>query len=262
MFGEWPTTASHICIREKYWPKPRHRVMFEIKTGHSMQYKLTFGRNTQIVPAIILPALILLVPLVLFLEFADPQLLQSEWLPITLSLVYFLSVLFLTLRLVSFATASIEISVASDMLQFSFPEKNIFHHTDFNISFQDIINIGEDNDKGYDFLYFQTRHGGFKKFHITAKEGDAQFAAFRDHVVGKGALFNTSSHIGGTITNKSVYQKWPMKTLAVLLLFILLAFPLVSFYIGTNWRNNVSYWIVVLSGVPIVAKVYFHNFVK
>jgi hypothetical protein len=126
-----------------------------------MQYKLTFGRNAQIVPAIILPALILLIPLVLFLEFADQQLLRSEWIPIILSLVYFLSVLFITLRLVNIIRGSVEISLIGDSLQFLFPKKKFFHHTDFNIAFQEIINIGEDNDKGFDFLYFNTKHKGF-----------------------------------------------------------------------------------------------------
>src|SRR6186713_2869155 len=212
-----------------------------------MQYKLTFGRNAQIVPAIIFPALILLIPLVLFLEFADRQLLRSEWIPIILSLVYFLLVLFLTLRLVNITRAAVEISVIGDSLQFLFPKKNFFHHTDFNISFQEIINIGEDNDKGYDFLYFKTKHKGFKNFHIMVKENDDQFMAFRNHVLSKETLFNTTVPVNRMITHKTIYQKWPMKALAFLILLFLLIFPLVSFYIGTSWINNVKYWILVIA---------------
>ena len=100
-----------------------------------MQYKLTFGRNAQIVPAIILPALILLIPLVLFLEFADQQLLRSEWIPIILSLVYFLSVLFITLRLVNIIRGSVEISLIGDSLQFLFPKKKIFPSYRFQYCF-------------------------------------------------------------------------------------------------------------------------------
>jgi hypothetical protein len=227
-----------------------------------MQYKLTFGRNAQIVPAIILPALILLIPLVLFLEFADPRLLRSEWIPIILSLVYFLSVLFLTLRLVNFTRASVEISIIEDSLQFLFPKKNFFHHTDFNISFQEIINIGEDNDKGFDFLYFKTKHKGFRNFHITAKENDDQFIAFRDHVLSKQALFNKSVPIDKIITHKTIYQKWPMKMVAFFIVLFLLSYPLVSFYIGTSWINTIKYWVLVIAGTPILMKVYYQNFIK
>lgn len=227
-----------------------------------MQYKLTFGRNAQIVPAIILPALILLIPLVLFLEFADPQLLRSEWIPIILSFVYFLSVLFLTLRLVNITRGSVEISIIGDNLQFLFPKKNFFHHTDFNISFQDIINIGEDNDKSFDFLYFKTKHKGFRNFHITAKENDDQFIAFRGHVLSKEALFNKPVPIDSIITQKTIYQKWPMKILAFFIALFLLSFPLASFYIGNSWLNNVKYWILVISGTPVVMKVYYQNFIR
>jgi hypothetical protein len=211
-----------------------------------MQYKLTFGRNAQIIPAIILPALILLIPLVLFLEFADQRLVRSEWIPIILSLVYFLAVLFLTLRLVNIINGSVEVSLIDDSLQFLFPKKNFFHHTDFNIAFQEIINIGEDNDKGFEFLYFKTRHKGFKNFHITAKENDDQFMTFRDKVLSKQALFNKSVPADRIITQKTFYQKWPMKILAFFIVLFLLTFPFVSFYIGTSWINNLKYWVLII----------------
>ena len=227
-----------------------------------MKYKLTFGRNVQIVSALILPALILLIPLVLFVDFADAQILRSQWTPIILTAVYFLPVLFLTLRLVNLTKAAVEITLMEDSLQFVFPEKNIFHHTDLNLSLQQIINIGEDNDKGFDFLYFKTKQNGFKNFHITAKEGDSQFIAFRDHVLSKEVLFNSSVPVGNIITHKNIYQKWPMKTLALVILLFLLAFPFVSFYIGTSWLINVKYWVMVIMGTPIVIKVYHQNFIK
>ena len=227
-----------------------------------MQYKLTFGRNAQIVPAIILPALILLIPLVLFIEFADRQLLRSEWIPIVLSLVYFLSVLFITLQLVNITRGAVEISVIGDSLQFLFLKKNFFHHTDFNISFQHIINIGEDNDKGFDFLHFKTKHKGFKNFHITAKENDDQFIAFRDYVLSKAALFNKSVPVDRIITQKTIYQKWPMKILAFFIVLFLFSYPFVSFYIGTSWLNNLKYWVLIILGTPIVMKVYYQNFIK
>lgn len=228
-----------------------------------MPYQLTFGQNAQIVPAMILPAVILLIPLVLIWEFADPQLLESEWTPIILTVVYFLSVLFLTLRLVAFTTAKVKISIAGDdSLHFFFPEKNIFHRTDFSIAFQQIINIGEENDKGYDFLYFKTRHKGFENFHISAKENDSRFIAFRSHVLSKEALFNASASTGNSITHKTTYQEWPLKTLALLILLFLFAFPLVSFFRGTNWLNNVAYWVMFVAGTPVVIKVCFQNFKK
>jgi hypothetical protein len=227
-----------------------------------MHYKLTFGRNSQLIPALILPAFILLIPLVLFLEFVDPLLPSSEWTSIIVSVVYMSLVLFFTLRWVKAITAPVEITITGDEVQFLFPKKNIFHRTDFTISFQHIINIGEDSDKGFDFLYFETKLKEYKKFHITAANGDSQFAEFREHVLSRGELFNTSVPAANRITHKTIYQKWPMKMLAVFLILFLIAFPIVSLYTGTTWLNNLRYWVMVVMGIPIVAKVYSQNFIK
>jgi hypothetical protein len=163
---------------------------------------------------------------------------------------------------VNITRGTVEISLIGDGLQFSFPKKNFFHHTDFNIAFQEIINIGEDNDKGFDFLYFNTKHKGFKNFHITAKENDDQFVAFRDYVLSKAVLFNKSVPVDSIITRKTIYQKLPMKMLALFIVLFLLSYPFVSFYIGTSWLNNLKYWILIIMGTPIVMKVYYQNFIK
>ena len=227
-----------------------------------MQYKLIFGRNSQLIPALILPAFILLIPLVLFLEFVDPQLPKSEWTSIIVSVVYISLVLFFTLRWVKATTAPVEITITGDRIQFLFPKKNIFHHTDFNISFQHIINIGDDSDKGFDFLYFETKLKEYKKFHITAANGDSQFKEFRKHVLSMEELFNTSVPVANRITHKTIYQKWPMKVLAIFLILFLIVYPIVSFYTGTSWLNNLRYWVMVIMGTPIVFKVYSQNFIK
>jgi hypothetical protein len=103
---------------------------------------------------------------------------------------------------------------------------------------------------------------GFKNFHITAKENDDQFVAFRDYVLSKAVLFNKSVPVDSIITQKTIYQKWPMKMLAFIIVLFLLSYPFVSFYIGTSWLNNLKYWILIIMGTPIVMKVYYQNFIK
>lgn len=227
-----------------------------------MQYNLIFGRNSLIVPALILPAFVLIIPLLLFMEFIDPLLPQSEWTSIIMSMVYFSLVIFITLRLVKSTTAPVEISVIKERLQFVFLKKNIFHRKDFHLTFPEIINIGEDNDKGFDFLYFETKHEGYRKFHITAKENDTDYITFRDYILKQEALYNASAPHENRISQKTIYQKWPMKTLAILLVLFWIAFPMVSRSLDTTWLNNAKYWVMVVMGMPIVMKVYYQNFRK
>ena len=108
---------------------------------------------------------------------------------------------------------------------------------------------------------FKTKHKGFKNFHITGWNDD-QFIAFRDCVLSKTALFNKSVPVDRIITQKTIYQKWPMKMLAFLIVLFLLSFPFVSFYIETSWLNNLKYWVLVLLATPIVMKVYYQNFIR
>lgn len=227
-----------------------------------MTYKLVFGRNSLIVPALILPAFVLIIPLLLFMEFVDPLLPRSEWIPIILSMVYFGLVIFITLQLVKATTSPVEISVMEGRIQFVFLQKNIFHRKSFTITFPEIINIGEDNDKGFDFLHFETKHMGYRKFHITAKEDDADFMAFRDYILKQEALYNAGVPNEKQITQKTLYQKWPMKSLAVLLVLFWIAYPVASHYLGTTWLNDVKYWVMVVMGTPLVMKVYYQNFRK
>ncbi len=225
-----------------------------------MQFVLTLGKNSLIVPALILPSAIMTAVLVLLLEFVVPLAQVADWAVLAISLAYFAVVIFLTLQVVGSTSCRVEIAEVENGMSFHFLDENIFHRKDFTLSYSDIYNIGEDNDKGYDFLYFTTAKQGYKKFHLTAKENDQGFGAFRAIVLGKVESYNSSVSVQHRIASKTIYQKWPMITLAVLMVVFLVAYPLAAAFLGSSWLDDLKYWVMVVVSVPIVGKVYYQNF--
>lgn len=225
-----------------------------------LTYTLTFGRNSQIIWALILPAFILQVPLLLTIEYLLPLLPDSEWTPIAVSMIYFGLVLWVTLKWVKTTTARVDIVINNNNIEFAFSKKNIFHRNDFSLSFNEILNLSEDFDKGFDFIYFATTHPVYNKFHITAKEDNADFADFSNKIFEMQAAYNAQPSRERVITNKTIYQKWPMKLAALFILLILFAYPIVSFYKQMDWYIEVKYWVFMALSFPLIVKVYNQNF--
>jgi hypothetical protein len=225
-------------------------------------YSLTFGRNSQLIWAIILPGIILLVPLMIILSYLLPLVPDNEWNPIIIAFVYFGLVFWVTFKWVKATTAKVEIAINNGVIEFVFPKKNIFHRHNFNLTFPEIRNLSEDNDKGFDFLYFETTHPVYNKFHITAAENNTQLAEFKEKVFEMEAAYKADPSSGVIITHKTIYQKWPMKIATLFIVMILFAYPIVSYYKQMNWLVEVRYWVLLALSFPLVTKVYNQNFGK
>jgi len=225
-----------------------------------MKYQLTFGRNSQLIWALIVPAFILLIPLLISIEFILPNFPKSDLILIVTTVLYMGGTLWLTLKWVKATTAPVEIFINNGVIHFHFQKKNIFHKTDFSLAYSDINNIGEDSDKGFDFLYFECNHPNYNRFHITSNEGNEEFTAFKYQIFEKETDFNTNTIPNNPITHKSIYQKWPMKILAMIFFICWFIFPLALAYNTLDWLYNIKYWIFVIMSSPIIFKVYTQNF--
>jgi len=175
-------------------------------------------------------------------------------------MIYFGLVLWVTLKWVKITTANVDIRFNNDQIEFSFPKKNIFHRSDFSLSFDQILNLGEDYDKGFDFVYFTTTHSVYNKFHITSKAENADFEEFSNKLFEMQAAYNAMPARERVITNKTIYQKWPMKIAALFIFVILFSYPIVSYYQKMNWLTEVRYWVLLALSFPLITKVYNQNF--
>lgn len=228
-----------------------------------MKFSLTFGRNSQLIWALILPALILLIPLLLILEYVSPLFPSNEGAIILITIFGYIGFdIWLTLSWVNATTAEVEITFNPDSLQFIFVKKNIFHRSNFTLYLNDIKNIGEDNDKGFDFLYFETKHLLYHKFFIRAKENNPDFEIFSQTVFKMESEFNKLAPLDRAITNKSIYQKWPMILIAFVFLACWLIFPIIMLSEGSTWLMISKYVVFAILSSPIILKVYNQNFKK
>lgn len=147
-----------------------------------MKYTFTFVRNSQLIWVMILPAFVLLIPLLLAIEYIFPQFPISEWTSIILTLGYLSCVLFSTLYLVYLIRGSVEVTLNSSYIDFHFFKRNLFHTKDFALHFKDLLSVSEDNDKGYNFLYFNAKNSVYPSFHLMEKENNPDFKSFKNQL--------------------------------------------------------------------------------
>ena len=226
-----------------------------------MKYTFTFGRNSQLIWALILPAFILLIPLLLILEYVLPLYPENlGFLSLLATFGYMGFVIWLTLSWVKATTAEVEITIYPNSLEFTFIKKNIFHRSNFTLPFNEIKNIGEDNDKEFDFLYFETKHPSYPKFFIRTNENNPDFETFSQMVMKMESEFNTQASPEKVITNKSIYQRWPMIYAAFLFFACWIIFPIVMYFKESTWLIILKYFVFVILSSPIILKVYRQNF--
>lgn len=225
-----------------------------------MKYTFTYGRNSQLIWALILPAFIGLIPLMLVLELSKKYNYDGDWIVILATFLYLAIVITATLLWVNSIRSDVEITFDKDELHFNFVKNNIFHKRDFILHLSNLKNTSEDNDKGFDFLYIETHNTSSPSFHLMAKEGDENFANFKQTLYQTIEIYNTIIQEENLIKNDSIYQKWPMKLLAILLLACWFIFPLLMYFRETDWFFSIKYWLFVLVSSPLILKVYFKNF--
>ena len=119
-----------------------------------MKYTFTFGRNSQLIWALILPAFIGLIPLWVIMELSIKYFPDNDWASVIITILYIAFVVFFTLKWVRSVRVDIDIEFKEGRLHFNFPVKNIFHRKDFILNISNLVNTSEDNDKGFDFLNF------------------------------------------------------------------------------------------------------------
>ncbi len=151
-----------------------------------MKITLTFGRNAQLIWALILPAFMLLIPLILIIEFVFPLYPNNSGLLIGMATIGYLALyIWITYSWVKATTAEVEITLQSNELHFCFEKKNVFHPTDFKLTLGEIKNLSEDDDKGYQFLYFDCNNSDYSKFYLRCKIDHPEFDAFRNELLAK-----------------------------------------------------------------------------
>ena len=228
-----------------------------------MKYSLTFGRNSQLIWALILPAFILLFPLLYILDYAlttYPD--QGDIIVIVGAILYLGLDIWLTMYWVKSTTTTAEITIDMDTVEFHFLKKNIFHRSDFILHINDIKNIGEDTDKGYSFLYFECRNVKYSKFFIRADENNPDFEPFRQKILSMESEFNKLIAPELRITHKGLYQKTPMIVLAFVLFFFWFAFPVIMIAGVFRWVMLAKFITFVVVSSPIIIKVYAQNYAK
>lgn len=226
---------------------------------HMDTYHFKFGRNSQLVWALVLPAFICLIPLLLVLEYLIPKNADSGIPTILLTLSYMGAVFFLTFKWVAAVNAQVVISIKDHALQFEFPVKNFFHRHDFTLGFNEITGISEDTDKGTDFLYFKSKHPHFRHFHVSATANHPDFTTFKSKVFDMEAAYNAAPHPGNNISNQTIYQTTPMKILVSMLLVFSIIFPVVMMLKGSNTLMVLKYFTMLVLCLPLFVKVFHHN---
>lgn len=227
-----------------------------------MKYTFTYGRNSQLIWAMILPAFVGLIPLMLVLELSKKYYQDADWIVILATFLYLALVVIVTFSWVKSIRSDVAICLEDNELNFNFIKKNLFHKRDFTLHLSNLRNTSEDNDKGFDFLYIETQKTSTPSFHLMAKEGDENFIEFKD------LLYKAIDDYGETVSEKegirhiTIYQKWHMKLLAFLCLVSWFIFPIALYYQETNWFMSAKYWVFVVLTLPIILKVYIQNFKK
>lgn len=227
-----------------------------------MKFNFILGRNSQLIYALVLPGFIGIIPLYIILDLSEKYSTNSDSIIIISVLLYLVSVVFFTLKWVKAVRPGVEIVFENNQLHFSFLKKNILFRKDFIIPISDILNVSEDNDKGYDFIYLETSDSKFPRFYLMSGEDDVQFDRFKENLYRVIGNNNERVDADSAIKFKSVYQKLPMKLFAALLIICCFIFPVVFFYQGFNLLISLKYWLFVAISSTFAIKVWIYNFKK
>ncbi len=225
-----------------------------------MKYSFIFGRNYQLVWALILPGIVGIIPLIILIQLSEKYTHESDLLLLLSVSFYLITTILGTLKWVKAIRVKVDIIIEKDVIRFSFPKKNIFHRHDFILSISEIVNTTEDYDKGYNLLYFSTKSLTESKFHLMAKADDELYMIFKNQLNSAIENFNQGLNLEEKIKHVSIYGRWPMKVLAIVFLIMWFAFPIASYFKDMHISFWTKYGFMVLISAPIIYKVYINNF--
>jgi len=224
-----------------------------------MNYSLTYGRNSQMIWALILPAFIALLPLMIALELANKYSPEKDWLYLFITAMYILVVLVSTLAWIKSIQKDVVVSLKNDEIHIQFQKKNIFHPSDIYLPLNQISNTNIQTDKGYDFLYIETNQSQVKNFYLRAAESDIELLNLNLTINRSIEKLNQNGEIITKPIHTSLFKQWPMKVLGMVILIVWISFPVYMFYNKLNPFTSSKYLFILVSGAPIVYKVFIQQ---
>lgn len=224
-----------------------------------MNYSLTYGRNVQMIWAMVLPAFIAIVPLVIAVELASKYYPDTDWLSILFTLMYLLVVMISTFVLIRSIQKEVIVTIANEAIHIQFQKKNFFHPSDIHLPISQIGNTFIQNDKGYDFLYIETNQSQIKNFYLRATESEPELLRIYEAI----NLHSEKSDPGNVLTPKllhvNFYRKRPMKVFGWILLILFIIIPVYMYLKHLNPFVSSKFWILIITGTPIIYKVFLQK---
>jgi len=223
------------------------------------RYLLTYGRNSQIIWALVLPAFIGLIPLMISIELANKYKIDSNWLTILITPTYLIMVLLATFLWIKSIQKNVIVEIEKDNLQIHFQKKNIFHSSSIYLPLTEIVNTYMQNDKGYAFLYIETKKSRVKNFYLRAKETDPELMSLNLAINQYIEKSDYKVGVYSKLLHLTIYKKWPMKVLGSAILVLMVTLPIYMFLHEKNPLTSAKYWILIITGSPIIYKVFIQK---
>lgn len=229
------------------------------------QYRVQVTQTAKMVAGILLPLLLVIPLVVVLIYFARNDVPDSIVVPtIIVFMLLFFAATWLTVRLFMFK-AVIELKENGFGLQFE--KRNFVTPPDVDLKMENITNFWVDESRGYRYMSFNTLVKP-KVFNLSpASNSSDDIGRFEELVAIVSTMVedynNSDTGTPRTISERTMYETWWAKMLAVLLLAMMLMFPVLFFVLpGESSKPVGKYFILVVFGIPFLYKVYQHNFGK
>lgn len=225
----------------------------------SIRYSLTYGRNSQMIWALVLPAFIGLIPLMISIELANNYRSNSDWLTIIITPTYLIMVFLTTFLLIKSIQKSVIVELEKTNLQIHFQKKNLFHSSNICLPLKEIVNTYMQNDKGYDFLYIETKKSRVKNFYLRAKETDPELVSLSLAINQYVKKSDSNSVENSKLLHLNSFKKWPMKVFGSVILILMITSPIYMLLKDDNPLTSSKFWILIITGSPIIYRVFIQK---
>lgn len=224
-----------------------------------MNYSLTYGRNSQMIWAMVLPAFIALVPLMIAVELASKYFPEMDWLTILITIMYLLVVMITTFVLIRSIQKEVIVTLANEAIHVQFQKKNFFHPSDIYLPISQIGNTFIQNDKGYDFLYIETNQSQIKNFYLRATELEPDLLRIYEAINHHSEKADPRNVVSPKLLHVNFYRKGPMKVFGWMLLILFIIIPVYMYLKHLNPFASSKFWILIITGTPIIYKVFLQK---
>lgn len=227
---------------------------------NTLTLNCVLGRHTNLVYAMVLPAIIGIVPLYFTMEAVVKSNIRSPLTVPLITLLYIALVGFLTYKGVRMVQAKTRVFCAPDLLEIELTGTNFFYPNRMAIHPQNIKKITQFTDKGFRFINIGLAPSvPLRGFYLRCPEEDESFEAFYTLLCGYVADSAGKPPAASEPETRNIFQKWPLKFTAYGLLPLILLLPFLPKTGMSNLTGSVSYWIAVLAVIWFVRMVYQNN---